>query len=131
MVVLEEEKTVKQHSGEKKRRWFRDKYFDLIVWYESEDDIYGFQLCYDISQNEHALTWKQDKGFLHEKIDTGEHLPFKNLTPILLPDGVFPAEYIVKRFSEESKKMEESVRKIVIEKLKVYSKENVCYLLPL
>jgi len=34
------------------RRWFKDDYFDLIVWYNRNDySIRGFQLCYDIARN--------------------------------------------------------------------------------
>ena len=41
------------------RRWISDDYFDFIVWYETDVQIYGFQLCYDKSGRERALTSQQ------------------------------------------------------------------------
>jgi hypothetical protein len=37
----------KSVRGDYDRRWLSDDYFDLIVWYTSDDTVHGFQLCYD------------------------------------------------------------------------------------
>ena len=74
------------------RRWIADEYFDLIVWYEAAGAIHGFQLCYDKPGRERALTWTRERGFSHTAIDSGESRPTANRTPILVPDGVFPAQ---------------------------------------
>ena len=45
--MLSEIKNARQVPGEGKRRWFRDDDFDLIIWYDDSDTVFGFQLCYD------------------------------------------------------------------------------------
>ena len=42
-------------AGDRDRRWIADEYFDLIVWYEDDQTIHGFQLCYDKPGRERAL----------------------------------------------------------------------------
>ncbi|MCH7756306.1 hypothetical protein IH970_14450 [candidate division KSB1 bacterium] len=48
--MLKEIQTARQIEGEPKRRWFSNRFFDLIVWFKKNDnEITGFQLCYNIS----------------------------------------------------------------------------------
>ena len=73
--MIHEVKRTRQVPGEGFRRWFTDSDFDLIVWYEGQDEdgpIAGFQLCYDKQGAERALTWRRATGFSHEKVDDGE-----------------------------------------------------------
>lgn len=42
--MLREKEYVRQIKGEPRRRWFYDDFFDLIVWYGTDDSIIGFQL---------------------------------------------------------------------------------------
>ncbi|MFW5812247.1 MAG: hypothetical protein ACOCWS_04610, partial [Alkalispirochaetaceae bacterium] len=67
--MLSEIKPVRQVPGEGFRRWFTDEEMDLIVWYDGEDQeqIEGFQLCYDKEVLERALTWRPEAGFTHHK----------------------------------------------------------------
>jgi hypothetical protein len=53
------------------RRWFKGEKIELIVWYEKNKKISGFQLCYKKEFSEKALTWTQASGFTHDTIDTG------------------------------------------------------------
>ena len=123
--MLVEYRNVRQVSGEGFRRWFSDDYFDLIVWYEgtrcSHRDISGFQLCYDRSGYERALTWQRGRGFSHEKVDTGEggRLGLKS-TPILVADGVFDACAIAERFREASRGMDPQIVKLVLDRVAAY-----------
>ncbi len=89
--MLYEIKNVKQYKNEGLRRWFTDKDFDLIVWYDFDNkNIDGFQLCYDKSNFERALTWtRADNIFFHNKIDDGEIPGAIKQTPILVVDGLF------------------------------------------
>jgi hypothetical protein len=80
--------------GDYKRSWMSDDYFDLVVWYERSNAIHGFQLCYDKPHWERALTWMFDRGFIHAAIDSGEEDPQANRTPVLVPDGSFPADEV-------------------------------------
>lgn len=123
--MLVEYRNVRQVSGEGFRRWFSDDYFDLIVWYEgtrrSHRDINGFQLCYDRSGFERALTWQSGRGFSHEKVDTGEggRLGLKS-TPILVADGLFDADAIAERFREACRGIDPKIARLVLDRLATY-----------
>ena len=45
---------------EYKKRWFFDHEIDLLIWLNADNEIVGFQLCYDKLNNPHALTWFKD-----------------------------------------------------------------------
>lgn len=96
------------------RRWFFDDYFDLIVWYESDDQIHGFQLCYDKSGRERALTWSREGGFLHTAVDSGETIPTANRTPVLVADGAFPIEKVRREFTTRSSLLPAEIRELVL-----------------
>jgi len=40
--MLGEIRNVRQIEGEGTRRWFTDRYFDLIVWYDDSGSLTGF-----------------------------------------------------------------------------------------
>ena len=105
------------HIPETNRRWFSDEYIDLIVWYGADRSISGFQLCYDIQGIEHALTWEEGKGTNHHRIDSGEASPFKNMAPILVPDGAVPYDEIVRQFSERATGIDRAIYELVIQRL--------------
>ena len=96
--MLKELPEVRQVPEEPNRRWFSDDYFDLIVWLDHNGEITGFQLCYDIAGDEHALTWHEKTGFSHQRVDDGElQRPYK-ATPILVADGSFDYAAISQSF---------------------------------
>jgi hypothetical protein len=118
--MLREYENVRQIPGEAKRRWFFDDYFDLIVWVHA-NDVLGFQLCYDILKTHRALTWHQDTGFSHHRIDDGESRPgHMKASPILMPDGKFDYETIAQRFKLASPHVDEHIATFVFEKLMEY-----------
>lgn len=102
------------------RRWFEDDFFELIVWYDTTHSFHGFQLCYGRNSNERALTWKRDTGFLHEKIDDSRVFGLMPASPILVPNGIFPADFIITEFDKRSKEIDETVVHFVLEKLLEY-----------
>ena len=105
--MLLELKEVRQIKGEGVRRWFSDRDLDLIVWYET-NKIIGFQLCYDKSDNERALTWYKKHGFIHTKIDDGESSISQvrnKMSPILVSDGIVDKTFIADQFKEKSQKL--------------------------
>ena len=116
--MLVEYKDVYQPEGEPKRRWFFDNYFDLIVWYNEEGNIFGFQLCYDRPRNQRALTWKSPSLYFHMRIDDGENRPgnYKS-TPILVPDGVFDFKSIAERFKIVSTNVDSNISELVYDKI--------------
>lgn len=112
--MLREIEKTRQIAGEPYRRWFSDEVFDLIVWYSSEAQIIGFQLCYRSWPDEKALTWLKGEGFSHNRIDQGEGRPdLHKMTPILLPDGEFDAERVSAQFLAASTEIDPQVTEIV------------------
>ena len=90
--MLYEIKGVNQDSLEYKKRWFFDHEIDLLIWLDANNEIAGFQLCYDKLNNPHALTWLKDKGYRHNRIDFREDkIGRRRGSPILLADGKLTA----------------------------------------
>jgi hypothetical protein len=119
--MFSEFSNVTQRPGEPRRRWFQSPEEDLIVWYECDGSVWGFQLCYNRKHMERALTWTKEKGYSHLKVDDGEieALSVKR-TAILVPDGVFDAERILERFLLESKWLPDDIVRLVIDKITEY-----------
>ncbi|MEY4807775.1 MAG: hypothetical protein RLZZ206_2164 [Cyanobacteriota bacterium] len=121
--MLKESKNTSQIPNEYFWRWFCDDNIDLIVWYDPDDSIIGFQLCYNKFVDEHALTWFRGKGFSHNKVDDGEgpDVRFK-MSPILIPDGVFDKNTLLTLFENESKDIDQEIVELVTEMIKKYPK---------
>ncbi len=117
------ESPVSQKEKDVFRRWFQDDYFDLIVWYNSDKSVIdGFQLCYNKNSDEHAFTWHREAGFGHHKIDNSRGPLGHPATPILVNDGVFPFNEIMRRFNSSSDELDEQIRNLIVEKLTEFSK---------
>lgn len=123
--MLIESHRVQQPGHEHFRRWFSDKRFDLIVWYEADKSNLGFQLCYKSGHDEKALTWFKDKGFSHDRVDDGEgNIVTHKMTPILVPDGTFDKDKILALFKRESKAIERELSSFVCRKISEYPENN-------
>lgn len=117
--MLKEFKNVSQQSGNQlKRRWFSDELLDLTIWYNSNDEIEGFQLCYELGTEPHAFTWKKNSGSTHLKIDQGDENPRRNLAPILVPNGIMPKDYLLATFTTQAKELEYHIVELVLEKIR-------------
>jgi len=110
-----------KHPAKSTRKWFSDDYFDLIVWIDQNGAISGFQLCYDKFEKERALTWTKKDGYRHERIDDGESSPTKNLSPILVPDGICPTQEIIELFLLNSAEIDSQLRSFIVDKLRGYN----------
>ena len=121
--MLKELKSVRQNPGTRFRRWFADELFELIVWYDPDSQIFGFQLCYDKDKRgiEHALTWTRTADFSHDRVDDGEDSPLHNRAPILLPAGKFPYERLIRSFAERGAEIEPDITALVLRKLHEYA----------
>lgn len=115
--VLREIKNVKQERGPGRRRWFESEGFELVVWLDERGAVNGFQICYDLGQGEHALTWRPASGFIHSEVDEGDASPLKNQTPILIPDGAVPWAELTRCFDARSAELEPGLRQLVRAKL--------------
>ncbi len=99
--MLTEIPNVKQLSGEPKRRWFSSLSLDLFLWYDEDENLIQFQICYDKGPDEQALTWHHQRGLLHHTVDDGENRSFRmKSTPIMVSDSDFDAEKIITKFEQ-------------------------------
>jgi hypothetical protein len=118
---MEERINVRQIPGEAKRRWFFSDEFDLIVWLADDQQITGFELCYDKRDFEKSISWRDGAGFRHMAVDDGEHRPGKHkATPILVQDGLFDASRVYSDFLAVSNMLPEEIAGYVLQALGQY-----------
>jgi hypothetical protein len=119
--VLTEIPNARQIEGEGFRRWFSDEDSDLIVWYSDDRKLQGFQLCYDKSRREHAITWTREHGFKHNRVDDGEkRAGGPKATPVLVADGEFRKDTVAEAFRKKSTGLEPGISRFVYKALKAY-----------
>ena len=69
-----------------------------------------------------ALTWRQDIGYGHHKVDDGENRPGKpKAAAILLPDGPFDRQGIGEAFAHASAHMDPAIAQFVWHKIMAYA----------
>ena len=125
MEPLRELPDTRQIPGEPRRRWFNSLELDLIVWLDDKDRPSGFQLCYDKSRGERALTWHEGRGYDHAAVDSGEDMPTKYKgTPILVADGLFESDRVRENFLEASAEVPEHIRRFVSDVLERYPQQE-------
>src|ERR1700761_4117116 len=115
--MLSELRNVRQVPGDRRRRWFSDEKLEVVVWYEPDGTIFGFQLCYDLRDTPRALTWTREAGFSHCRVDDGEESVFSNRTPMLRSGGVYDAVLVRTEFLAAAESMPEAERRFVEAKL--------------
>lgn len=119
--MLKEEKNVRQIQGDPRRRWFCDEYFDLIVWFEPGEEIWGFQLCYDREKKHRALTWTRRYGYRHSGVDTGEHVWGSSpSSPVLVEDGLFDAPAVGELFEKAAAQLPPEIVSFVTARIKEF-----------
>ena len=119
--MLKEAENTRRIPGESYRRWFSDKTCDLIVWYSTDKKFIGFQLCYQDGSHERALTWFKDLGYSHNRVDNGEDIALQyKMSPILIPDGTFNKEAVLRLFMKKSKEMDQEVTRFISKIIKHY-----------
>lgn len=125
--MLYEIKNIRQHEGEHRRRWFFSQEMDLTVWFDQADEIFGFQLSYDRTGDPHALTWRRDVGYQHNRVDDGEGPGsigrFKG-TPMLLMGGRFDRQKVSDAFESASGDLPEWISDFVAARIETYSPES-------
>ncbi len=117
--MLSELRHVRQVKGEGFRRWFRDPYFDLIVWYQNDGRLLGFQLCYDRQGRERAFTWWKDRRHQHGCVDEGEVPGRPPMSPVIVTDddADFPSHEVAERFLRESAHLDPEIALLVFESI--------------
>ena len=95
-----------------------DDYMDLIIWYQEDGSIYGFQLCYDKVYEERALTWIHTGKFTHNRIDDGESGgACAKGSPMLRRGGEFDYETVKMQFLNRSSTIDPHIRELVLAKI--------------
>jgi hypothetical protein len=130
--MLAEIKGARQIPGEGFRRWFTDDDFDLIVWYDAPpaaaavgargglSSLKGFQLCYDKTGRERALTWTREHGFQHNRIDSGEVPGHAKMTPVIMADGEFSGDVVAEQFRARASRLDPALARFVYAAVKGY-----------
>lgn len=118
--MLKEYAGVSQHAGESFRRLFWDDYFQLYVWFDSEQRIVGFELSYDLANDCRAFRWKPDRGVEHYRVDDGEGRAIRKGVPILHADDTCVDHRIATEFTERSGGIALEITALVGEKLRDY-----------
>lgn len=112
---MREQIHVRQISGERRRRWFFSKNFDLIVWHDADGSIAGFELCYDKLHGERSIVWRPTGGFTHTAIDDGELRPGNyKASPVHVADGFFDAQRVHAAFAQESHSLPKEIAEYVL-----------------
>jgi hypothetical protein len=106
-------------TAPERRRWFCNDDFDLFVWFDDRDAISWFELCYDRSEVERALTWSPTRGYAHFRVSTGDAAGMDHgMTPILVPDDTeFPKDRIIDAFGDAANTLEPTIRAFVVQRL--------------
>lgn len=109
----------RQPAGEQQRRWFSSDDFDLIVWFDALGAIAQFELCYERSDVERALTWSPTHGYRYWRVDTGDASGYMHgMTPILEPDNTeFPKDRVIATFVAASDGLDPAIRSFVVQRL--------------
>ena len=110
---LREVPRVRQRPGEGRRRWFACPSADLFVW-EHDRRIVRVELCYGKPHDEHTLSWDDQWGLAHMRIDDGEAHPSKNRTPIAVPDGIFDPSTVALEFERLGAVVDPRVYRVVL-----------------
>jgi hypothetical protein len=119
--MLTEFQNLSQRPNEPRRRWFESDDEDLIVWFGGDGSIVGFQLCYDRTRAERALTWDQSEGYSHMRVDDGEAIgKVRKSSPVLFPDGAFDAGAMLKRFQSVAGEVPDDIAAFVSRKIMEY-----------
>ena len=116
--MLREIHNTRQIDGELPRRWFMSNDMDLVIWCDNNGSIAAFQLAYNKSRMEHALTWKSDSGYRHHRVDNGEDRSGKHKSaPLLDPDSNFITAVVADQFKKVAAEIDNTVADFIYEKL--------------
>ena len=118
--MLNEYKEVRQHAGEAFRRLFWDDYLQLYVWFDDHQQIVGFELSYDLTDDFRAFRWNPDTGVVHYRVDDGESRAMKKGIPILRQDRSAVDRSIFAELVARSETLEPEIARLVTSKLEEF-----------
>ena len=122
--MMREVKDPRQIASDPRRRIFNNDKLQLVLWISEQNEICGFQLCYEIGKIKKALTWWLDEGFTHKNLDDGENrVQRSKMTPVLTPNGIFPFNEVYPLFVAKSYNLDPVLRDFIKEKLRAYPED--------
>lgn len=101
------------------KRWFNDPVCDLIIWENHQQQIEKFQFYYRKINNEFMVEWNLSRELQFAQVDSGDGA-LKNFSPILVRGKKQNPDDIIFFFVYRSIKLDEKIKKFVIEKLKTH-----------
>ncbi len=118
--MLSEVLGVYQVKGEGRRRWFRDASVDLIVWYDDDGDVEGFQFCFDRGRDEHAFMWTRRHAASFFSVDSGEDVLGMKMSPTFTHPSVSRLGDLRNAVLSAAGELETAIRELVMEKVDGY-----------
>ncbi|MBI4424513.1 MAG: hypothetical protein HY554_12335 [Elusimicrobia bacterium] len=112
---------MRQVPGDRRRRFFSDKSFELLVWYEPDGGVFGFQLMYAMPEKPYrAIAWTSLEGYGHHFVSLSEGAALgwnagRGLSPARLE--TFDKHAVLELFEKASEELEPSLRALLREKL--------------
>jgi hypothetical protein len=94
--MLREISSTRQHPDEPRKRWFSSASMDLVTWFDGDDVLVAFHLCYDKPHAERAVVWGQQGARLeHLVVDDGEATPGKHkASPVMITGSYLPLQRV-------------------------------------
>ncbi len=108
---------VRQVPGEDFKVWFTDDYWDLFIWIDKNKRVSSFQLGYGKPAEEQMIIWRRGGGITAARVSDGEENLTENRTPMLTENSDYDLDSVIKRFSEDSKKINSKISDFVISTL--------------
>ena len=116
--MLKEISNLSDTSSDLRRRWFSDAKLDLYVWYDKDNQIVEFQLCYDKGSDEQALAWNRETGMSHHTVNNGVTGPDKiKGSPVMTEDTSFNFVKARDLFTVAGQKLEHDLFGFILNRL--------------
>lgn len=103
-----------QQQTNGRRLWFNDQDHDLFVWLDEQQKPLAFQFSYHTRQDEYCIHWHRQRGFSHDRIDSGDTLDgHYKMTPVLMPDGEFEGQRLAEIFQSVCKDIDAALAQFI------------------
>jgi len=108
---------IREVPGDLPRKWLSDDSIELVVWFSENDQIFGFQIHYDLHDQLKAFRFTRDSGFSHHLIDSGEDDPAVNCSPILSESTPVNISQVESLFRSHSKELPSDIRNFILDRI--------------
>jgi hypothetical protein len=115
--MLREVSHVNRSPKEGPRRCFADDRMQLLIWYEDDGKIHGFELTYESAKGPRVVRWLPDGGFLHARVEDEATHRFLDASAILISCDEPVSADLPERFRAASGEVPPAERDFVTAKL--------------